>query len=185
LTTILDFCLPSYMAHFLLCHKKSPLKKLWLSLLIIVLDFMVFHKSLYLIDTLPCWRNSAAFYEEIEYQTHYECGKTSSNRWPYWTCWVDCANNFELLLIWISFLIGYLIYPWLIFLLQFFNQWNFDTFKVSNEYLLTDYLIYRLWPVINAPVLLPATCLTWQVFGFLCESCKHSPNIEWLLVLLD
>jgi hypothetical protein len=28
LTTILDFCLPSYMAHFLLCHKKSPLKKL-------------------------------------------------------------------------------------------------------------------------------------------------------------
>jgi hypothetical protein len=27
LTTILDFCLPSDMAHFLSCHKKSPLTK--------------------------------------------------------------------------------------------------------------------------------------------------------------
>jgi hypothetical protein len=27
LTTILDCCLPSDMAHFLLCHKKSPLNK--------------------------------------------------------------------------------------------------------------------------------------------------------------
>ena len=80
LTTILDLYLPYDMAHFLLCHKKSPLTKLWLSLLIIVLDFMVFHKSLCLIDTLPCWQNSAIFDEEIEYQTHYECGKTSSTR---------------------------------------------------------------------------------------------------------
>ncbi len=139
--TILDLCLPCDMAHFLTRHKKSPLTKLWFSLLIIVLDFMVFHKSLCLIDTLPCWQNSAIFDEEIEYQTHYECSKTSSNRWPYWTCWVECANSFALLLIWISFLIGYLIYPWLIFLLQFFNQWKFGKFKVSNKYLLTDYLI--------------------------------------------
>ncbi len=28
LTTILDFCLPFDMVHFLLCHKKSPLTKL-------------------------------------------------------------------------------------------------------------------------------------------------------------
>ena len=83
LTTILDFCLPYDIAQFRSCHKKSPLTKLWLSLLFIVLDFMVFHKSLCLIDTLPCWRNSTIFDEEIEYQTHYECGKTSSNRWPY------------------------------------------------------------------------------------------------------
>jgi hypothetical protein len=65
LTTILDFCLPSDMAHFILCHKKSPLTKLRLSLLIIALDFMVFHKSLCLIDNLPCWQNSAIFDEEI------------------------------------------------------------------------------------------------------------------------
>jgi hypothetical protein len=120
LITILDFCLPFDMQHILSCHKKSPLTKLWLSLFIIVLDFMVFHKLLCLIDTLPCWRNWAIFDEEIEYQTHYECGKTFSNRWPYWTCWWECANNFALLLILINFLIGYLIYQWLIFLITFF-----------------------------------------------------------------
>ena len=27
LTTILNFCLPSFIAHFLSCHKKSPLTK--------------------------------------------------------------------------------------------------------------------------------------------------------------
>ena len=32
--------------------------------------------------------------------------------------------------------------------------------------------------MIDAPVLLSATCLTWQVFGFLCESCKHSPTLN-------
>ncbi len=65
LATILDFCLPFDMAHFLLCHKKSPLTKLWLSLLIIVLDFMVFHKSLCLNDTLPCWRNSETLMRKL------------------------------------------------------------------------------------------------------------------------
>jgi hypothetical protein len=41
------------------------------------------------------------------------------------------------------FLIGYLIYPWLI-ILQPFNQWNVDKFKVSYEY------IYQLtcWSIV-------------------------------------
>jgi hypothetical protein len=56
LTTILDFCLTSDIAHFLSCHKESPLAKQWLSLLIIVLDIILYHKSLCLIDTLPCCR---------------------------------------------------------------------------------------------------------------------------------
>jgi hypothetical protein len=51
LTNIIDSCLPSNMAHFLSCHEKSPLlAKQWLSLLIVVIDFVVFHKLLYLND---------------------------------------------------------------------------------------------------------------------------------------
>jgi hypothetical protein len=42
------------------------------------------------------------------------------NWWPYWTCWWDSSNSFALWLIWISFLIGYPIYPWLIFI-KFFQ----------------------------------------------------------------
>jgi hypothetical protein len=56
LTTILDLCLPSDMTHFLSCHKKSPLTKQLHSLLINLLNFMVYHTSLCLIDTLPCWQ---------------------------------------------------------------------------------------------------------------------------------
>jgi hypothetical protein len=78
--TIIDSCLPSEMAHFLSCHKKSPLTKQWLSLLIIDIEFMVFHKSLCLTDNPALLANLAIFDEEIEYQTHYERGKTSSNR---------------------------------------------------------------------------------------------------------
>ena len=80
LTNIIVPCLPSEMAHFLSCHEKLPLIKPWLSLLIIDIDFMVFHKSLRLTDSPALLANLAIFYEEIEYQTHYECGKTSSNR---------------------------------------------------------------------------------------------------------
>jgi hypothetical protein len=50
-----------------------------LPLLITIVDFMVFHKSLCLIDNPALLANSAMLFEEIEYQTHYECGKTSSN----------------------------------------------------------------------------------------------------------
>jgi hypothetical protein len=62
------------MAHFLSCHKKSPLANQGLSLLIIFIDFMVFHKSMCLIDNPALLANLVIFNKEIEYQTHYECG---------------------------------------------------------------------------------------------------------------
>ena len=80
LTNIIFPCLPSKMAHFLSYHGKLPLIKPRFFLLIIDIDFMVFHKSLCLTDSLALLANLAIFDEEIEYQTHYECGKTYSNR---------------------------------------------------------------------------------------------------------
>jgi hypothetical protein len=69
----------------------------------------------------------------------------------YWSCWWDSANSFALLLIWICFLIGYLIYPWLIFI-TFFQpmrlRHNWSVLWIS-----TSWLIDRLWPVIDSPAL--------------------------------
>ena len=72
--TIIDSCLPSEMAYFLSCREKSPLlTKPWLYLLTNAIDFMVFHKSLFLYDYPALFSNLIIFHEEIEYQTHYEC----------------------------------------------------------------------------------------------------------------
>ena len=73
-TTIIETCLPSEMTRLLSWHKKSPLTQQCFSLLIIDIDFMVFHKSLCLTDYLALLANLAIFNEKIEYQTHYECG---------------------------------------------------------------------------------------------------------------
>ena len=70
LTTILNFVWHlTLFGIFLSCHKESPLTKRRISLLIIVLlDFMVYHKSLCLIDTLPCWQiRQSLMSEKIEY----------------------------------------------------------------------------------------------------------------------
>jgi len=74
ITIIDDSCLPYEMAHFLSCHRKSPLTKRGLSLSITDIDFMVFHKSLCLSNNLALLANLAIFDEEIGYQTHDECG---------------------------------------------------------------------------------------------------------------
>ncbi len=47
------------------CYKKSLLTKQCLSSLIIVLDFMVYHKSLCFIDTLPCWQIWQSFTRKL------------------------------------------------------------------------------------------------------------------------
>jgi hypothetical protein len=72
-TDSIDSCLPSEMAHFLSCHKKSPLTKQRLFLLLIDIEFMVFHNSLCLTDNPALLANLAIFYEEIKNQIHYEC----------------------------------------------------------------------------------------------------------------
>ena len=54
--------------------KGSPFTKGRLPLLITIVDFMVFHKSLCLIDNPALLSNLAIFNEEIEFQTQYECG---------------------------------------------------------------------------------------------------------------
>jgi hypothetical protein len=51
LTNAMDSCLPSEIAHVSSCHENSTLlTKPWLSLLIIVVDFMMFYTSLCLND---------------------------------------------------------------------------------------------------------------------------------------
>jgi hypothetical protein len=55
--------LPYEMAHFLSCHKKSPLTKQWLFLLIIDIDFIVFHKSSGLNHNPALLANLAIFYD--------------------------------------------------------------------------------------------------------------------------
>jgi hypothetical protein len=49
-TTIIDSGLPSEMARFCSCHKKSTLTKQRLPLVTTIIDFMVFHTSLCLND---------------------------------------------------------------------------------------------------------------------------------------
>jgi hypothetical protein len=59
---------------FLVSWEITATTKPWLSLLIIDIDFMVFHKLLFLTDDPALLANFGNFYEKIEYQTHYECG---------------------------------------------------------------------------------------------------------------
>jgi hypothetical protein len=173
--------LPSNMAHFLSCHKKSLLTKQWLSSLIIILDFMVYHKSLCFIDTLPCWKIWQSFTRKLN--TKLIMSAARHPRIDGLIERVDETMQISLrcyssgLVFWLG--ISY-THCW--FLLHVFNQWDFDTFKVPYD-LLADYLInYGQW--LMHRLSLPATCLSWQVFRMLYESW-HSPSNVWLLVLLD
>jgi hypothetical protein len=109
------------MTKFLSCNKKAPLTKQRLSLLIIDIDFMVFHKSLCLTDNPALLANSAIFYKEIEYQarmnaaSHYRIDSLIKRVDETVQITLRCYSFGSI------FLIGYLIYPWLI-ILQPFNQ---------------------------------------------------------------
>jgi hypothetical protein len=165
--TIIDLCLPFDMAHFLSCYKKSLLTKQWLSSLVIVLDFMVYHTLLCFIDTLPCWQIWQSLTRKLNTKLIM-----SAARHPHIdglervdeTIQISLRCYSSRLDFWLG--ISY-THGW--FLLHVFNQWDFDTFKVPYVYLPADYLIdYGQWLMHWLSLL--ATCLTWQVFGILFES---------------
>jgi hypothetical protein len=99
------------------------------------------------------------------------------NWWHYWTCWWDNANRFTFLLIWISFFIGYLIYPWLISIA------NFQPMRLrhiwSVLWISTSWLVDRLWPVIDSPDLVANHLFdfasVWNVVRELLALSKQYP----------
>jgi hypothetical protein len=158
------------MAHFLSWHKTSLLTKQWHSLLIIDIDLMMFHKSLCLTANLALLANLAIFYED-------DTKLITSTAWhPRIDSLIErvdetmqialrCDSSGHVFWLGISYIHGW-------FLLQFFNQRDFDSFEVSYEY------IYQLisWSIMASDWHTGSLCQPLIWLGKFLEWCSRVAN---------
>ena len=156
------------MAHFTSYHKKSPLTKQWLSLLItVIISWCTISNRVWRI-TLSCWQIWQSFRRKLNTKLimsaarHPQVDSLLERVNETLQITLRCYSSWSIFWLGISF-----TQDW--FLLQSFNHWEFDTFKVSYEYLPNDLLIdYGQW--LMHRLSLPTTCLNWQVFAMFFES---------------
>ena len=153
------------MAHFLSCHKKSLPTKQWLSSLIIVLNFMGFHKSWCLIDTLPCWQIWQSFTRKSNTKLIM-----SAARHPQIDNLIECVDETVR-----CYSLGFVFLDWVSHIPRVVLHYNFQPVKIRNIWSIiwisTSWLVF--WLVIDTLALFD-NHLFW--LGKCLEYCSRVAN---------